>query len=208
MASVGLCTRPARCLAPALQHPELPQLLRRWLGTQASSLLPGTEFTLSREFGAAEVAAFTSMTGDSNPIHSEQRQQGAEASPHPAAVLPGMLSASLFPAVIGSSFPGALYLKQTLRFVRPAQVRLRLGRARELRSRRRRLLREARSRRPGGHAAHHPQVGERLTATVTVQRASGRRVSFLTVCRRGSGGGGGEVVVEGEALALLQLQQS
>lgn len=128
MASVGLWTRPVRCLAGTLQqHQESFHLFRRWLGSQAPHLLPGAEFTLTREFGPAEVAAFTAMTGDSNPIHSEQQQQqqpvGAE--PRAAAVLPGMLSASLFPAIIGSSFPGALYLKQTLRFVSSAQVRLR-----------------------------------------------------------------------------------
>ena len=39
------------------------------------------------------------------------------------AVLPGMLCASLFPAIIGSQFPGALYLTQTLNFRQPALVR-------------------------------------------------------------------------------------
>ena len=39
------------------------------------------------------------------------------------AVLPGMLMASLFPAIIGSHFPGALYLSQTLKFKAPALVR-------------------------------------------------------------------------------------
>lgn len=34
----------------------------------------------------------------------------------PAAVLPGMMMASLFPAIIGSHFPGAVYLSQTLSF--------------------------------------------------------------------------------------------
>lgn len=39
------------------------------------------------------------------------------------AVLPGMLCASLFPAIIGSQFPGALYLTQTLNFRQAALVR-------------------------------------------------------------------------------------
>lgn len=39
------------------------------------------------------------------------------------AILPGMLCASLFPAIIGSQFPGALYLTQTLNFRQPALVR-------------------------------------------------------------------------------------
>ena len=41
----------------------------------------------------------------------------------PGAVLPGSLCAALFPAIIGSRFPGALYLSQTLKFRRPALVR-------------------------------------------------------------------------------------
>lgn len=38
-------------------------------------------------------------------------------------VLPGVLCASLFPALIGSNFPGAIYLSQTLKFRAPALVR-------------------------------------------------------------------------------------
>lgn len=37
--------------------------------------------------------------------------------------MPGMLCASLFPAIIGSQFPGALYLTQTLNFRQPALVK-------------------------------------------------------------------------------------
>lgn len=39
---------------------------------------------------------------------------------HP--VLPGMLCASLFPAIIGNQFPGAVYLTQTLNFRQAALV--------------------------------------------------------------------------------------
>ena len=37
-------------------------------------------------------------------------------------VLPGVLCAALFPALIGSTFPGAIYLSQTLKFRKPALV--------------------------------------------------------------------------------------
>jgi 3-hydroxybutyryl-CoA dehydratase len=39
-------------------------------------------------------------------------------------VLPGILCAAMFPALIGSHFPGAIYLSQTLKFRQPALVRL------------------------------------------------------------------------------------
>ena len=38
------------------------------------------------------------------------------------AIIPGSLCASLFPAIIGTAFPGALYLSQTLKFRNPALV--------------------------------------------------------------------------------------
>ena len=41
------------------------------------------------------------------------------------AIIPGSLCASLFPAIIGTAFPGALYLSQTLKFRNPALVSLR-----------------------------------------------------------------------------------
>ena len=39
------------------------------------------------------------------------------------AILPGLLCASLFPAIIGSRCPGALYLSQSLKFRAQAVVR-------------------------------------------------------------------------------------
>ena len=47
------------------------------------------------------------------------------------------------------------------------------------------------------------QVGDSLTASLTVERCSGSRVSFRTLCRRDSPGAAGAVVVEGTALALI-----
>jgi len=85
-----------------------------------SALAPGAVFTLSKQFSAAEVAAFVSLTEDSNPIHASAA--AAQQRGLPAAVLPGMLMASLFPAIIGSRFPGALYLSQTLKFRQYALV--------------------------------------------------------------------------------------
>ncbi|PSC76074.1 Hydroxyacyl-thioester dehydratase type mitochondrial [Micractinium conductrix] len=78
-----------------------------------------------------------------------------------------MLMASLFPAIIGSHFPGALYLSQTLKFKAPALV------------------------------------GESLEARLTVERSSGSRVTFQTLCCRADSG---RVLVEGAALAIMPRQ--
>jgi acyl-CoA thioesterase FadM len=45
------------------------------------------------------------------------------------------------------------------------------------------------------------QVGDSLTATVTVERSSGSRVSFQTRCRSADSG---QIVVDGTALALIK----
>eukprot|EP00887_Chlorella_sp_A99_P003467 scaffold7.g3467.t1 len=162
--------------APARRHASAADAAAPRAKTQ---LAPGAVFTRTRQFSAAEVAAFVGMTGDSNPIHVDSAAAAAHGLRAP--ILPGLLSASLFPAIIGSHFPGAVYASQTLKFKAPALV------------------------------------GDELIATLTVERCSGRRVSFNTVCRRRAGGsptssgsgraGGckeeGEVVVEGTALAII-----
>lgn len=107
---------------------------------------------MTRAFSAEEVKHFVLLTGDANPIHASDvaaktagmhnRKQlsgltsqspfESRRSPPPhhpcvctgfsAPVLPGILVASLFPAIIGSQFPGTVYVSQTLRFRSPALV--------------------------------------------------------------------------------------
>ncbi|KAI8468201.1 MAG: hypothetical protein J3K34DRAFT_523103 [Monoraphidium minutum] len=87
----------------------------------AHALAAGAVFTMDRTFDAAAVGTFTALTGDTNPIHAAAQPGGLEQQhepPHqpPQPVVPGLLLASLFPAIIGSNFPGALYLTQSLAF--------------------------------------------------------------------------------------------
>lgn len=55
---------------------------------------------------------------------------------------------------------------------------------------------------PGNQMAPSPQqqVGDELTATVEVERASGRKLSFNTAVKNAAG----KVLVSGNALALLR----
>jgi len=80
----------------------------------------GAEFATSKRYTHAEVAAFLAATGDANAIHVSGA--AAAAAGLSAPILPGMLLASLFPAIIGSTFPGALYASQSLAFRAPAAV--------------------------------------------------------------------------------------
>lgn len=84
------------------------------------ALVPGAVLTTSKRYTPAEVAAFTSSTGDSNAIHVDSAAAAAQGLP--GAILPGLLMAALFPAIIGSAFPGALYLSQSLKFKHYALV--------------------------------------------------------------------------------------
>ncbi|KAF6266472.1 HotDog domain-containing protein [Scenedesmus sp. NREL 46B-D3] len=84
------------------------------------ALSTGATYTFTRVFTQQSASEFVALTGDSNPIHTDKA--AASAAGHAAPILPGMLMASMFPAIIGSHFPGALYLTQTLKFRKPALV--------------------------------------------------------------------------------------
>lgn len=79
-----------------------------------------TKFTLTRVFQQEDAVAFARLTGDSNPIHTDPT--AAAAAGLSGTILPGMLMAAMFPAIIGSRLPGALYLTQTLKFRKQAAV--------------------------------------------------------------------------------------
>lgn len=113
-------------------------------------------------------------------------------------VLPGMLLASLFPAIIGSRFPGAVYATQTLRFTAPALV----GGACVIQSWWQHAWQCSHCR--PQQCVHVlilcVQVGQTVQATVMVERCSGQRVTFNTQC---SVAGSTQPLVQGTALALL-----
>ena len=70
-----------------------------------------------RSFNLKDLQEFTLLTGDTNHLHT---QSDLVSTP----IVPGILLASLFPAIIGSKFPGALYAKQELVFKASVLVRV------------------------------------------------------------------------------------
>ena len=86
-----------------------------------SSLDTNKEFHLVRQFTAEDVSAFLALTGDANSIHTDP--SAATAAGFTSPILPGILMASLFPAIIGTNFPGSIYLSQTLKFRQSAEVK-------------------------------------------------------------------------------------
>lgn len=102
----------------------LQRSIHRALGNSAWSglrcLTVGSSHKMERVFTHQDVQDFVRLTGDSNPIHVDKAK--AATAGYELPILPGMLLASMFPAIIGSTYCGALYLSQTLKFRKHAYV--------------------------------------------------------------------------------------
>ena len=88
--------------------------------SEAPRVSVGATFSTTRVFTEADVAAFASVTGDPNPIHVDAR--AARSAGFEGTVVHGMLCAGMFGAVIGATFPGAVYATQSLSFRAPVLV--------------------------------------------------------------------------------------
>jgi len=79
----------------------------------------GQRASLTRAISDGDITAFAEVTGDNNPLHLDEAF--AARSRFGRRVAHGLLSAGLISAVLGTKLPGpgAVYLQQTLRFLRP-----------------------------------------------------------------------------------------
>ena len=77
----------------------------------------GDTYVETRSFSKTDVLAFASLTHDTNPMHCDE--QYAESGRFGATVVHGMLYASMFSAIVGTRFPGAVYVSQSLDFRKP-----------------------------------------------------------------------------------------
>lgn len=79
----------------------------------------GMSYSMSNSFSSDEVAAFSKLSMDTNPLHIDAGY--AEKSLFGKRIVHGFLAASLFSAIIGTKFPGegSIYLNQTMSFLRP-----------------------------------------------------------------------------------------
>ena len=82
----------------------------------------GDSVQLTKSFGEAEIEKFAELTGDRNPLH--MNEAFAARTRFKRRIAQGILSASLISTCIGMRLPGtgAIYLDQTLRFVKPVYV--------------------------------------------------------------------------------------
>lgn len=140
--------------------------------------------TLQRGFTHQDIEIFTGLTGDSNPIHKGSK-----------AIVPGLLAASLFPAIIGSAHPGTLYASQELKFKQVIEVRYKL------------LYPEMRFHlwtSAGFEVNLKAQVNTSVTASVEVTRVSRGVLRWQTLVQLPDGG----VAIEGTALSFLPTRST
>lgn len=66
------------------------------------------------------VVKFGDLTGDKNPIHFDE--EFARKTIFKGRIVHGMISANLIATLLSESFPGAVYLNQTLNFLKPVRI--------------------------------------------------------------------------------------
>ena len=83
---------------------------------------PGQRATLTRVITADLVERFAALTGDTNPLHLDEAF--ARQTRFGRRIAHGVLGLALISAVLGTQLPGpgAIYLEQYIRFLRPVYL--------------------------------------------------------------------------------------
>jgi acyl dehydratase len=91
-------------------------------GKTLAELAVGDVAELTHTLTPELVTSFVTLSGDRNPIHRDARFAASTAFGE--CIAPGMLTAALIAAVIGSELPGpgCVYLSQSLKFLRPVKL--------------------------------------------------------------------------------------
>ncbi|CAH8358530.1 unnamed protein product [Eruca vesicaria subsp. sativa] len=74
----------------------------------------------ARVFSSDDVKSYAEVSHDWNPLHFDQEL--ARKSGFEDRLVHGMLVSSMFPRIISSHFPGAVYVSQTLHFRSPVYI--------------------------------------------------------------------------------------
>jgi 3-hydroxybutyryl-CoA dehydratase len=87
-----------------------------------SELVVGQSAAFTKTVSETDVVLFAGITGDLNPLHVNQ--PWAERSQFGGRIAHGILTAGFVSTVIGMHLPGpgAIYLRQSLTFVRPVHI--------------------------------------------------------------------------------------
>ena len=92
------------------------------IGVTIDSLAVGDSAQITRRVTDGDIAAFVDAVGDYNPVHADRAYAASTVFKEPIA--PGIWTAGLISAVIGTRLPGpgAIYLSQELRFLKPVKA--------------------------------------------------------------------------------------
>jgi 3-hydroxybutyryl-CoA dehydratase len=91
--------------------------------TEVLGVKVGDIATFEKTVTAEDIQRFAEVTGDTNPLHSDAEY--AKKTRFGECIAHGMLSAGFISAVLGTKLAPnacAVYLSQTLRFLRPVKV--------------------------------------------------------------------------------------
>lgn len=92
------------------------------IGLTIDDIRVGDSAEIARVVTNGDIAEFVDAVGDHNPVHSDRRYAAGTMFKEPIA--PGLFTAGLISAVIGTRLPGpgAIYISQDLRFLRPVRL--------------------------------------------------------------------------------------
>ncbi len=92
------------------------------IGKTIGELAAGDSAELVRTVEEGAIASFIDAVGDFNPVHSDPAY--AATTPFREPIAPGIFTAGLISAVIGTALPGpgAIYVSQSLKFTRPVKA--------------------------------------------------------------------------------------
>ena len=92
------------------------------IGKTIGELTAGDHAELVKMVGDADIASFIDAVGDFNPVHSDPAY--AATTPFKEPIAPGIFTAGLISAVIGTRLPGpgAIYISQSLKFTKPVKA--------------------------------------------------------------------------------------
>jgi len=91
------------------------------IGRTIDQLAVGDAAEIAREATAGDIRKFVESVGDLNPVHADR--VFAASTPFRDPIAPGIWTAGLISAVIGTQLPGpgTIYVTQNLRFLRPVK---------------------------------------------------------------------------------------
>jgi 3-hydroxybutyryl-CoA dehydratase len=91
------------------------------IGLTIDRIEVGDSAQITRRVAAGDIAEFVDAVGDYNPVHSDRDYAASTIFKEPIA--PGIWTAGLVSAVIGTRLPGpgAIYLSQDLKFLKPVK---------------------------------------------------------------------------------------